>query len=50
MINSWSTFTNTYKEQSLFFNPMIPSNGNRQIKNEPNVNDYQKYNWLFGVR
>lgn len=50
MINSWSSYTNTYTEQSLYFNPMIPNgNGNKTI-NTPNVNDYQKYNWLFGVR
>ena len=50
MINSWSSYTNTYTEQSLYFNPMISNaNGNDGI-NTPNVNDYQKYNWLFGVR
>lgn len=47
MINSWSSFTNQYNEQSLFFNPITASNN--KINNNPSLNDYQKYNWLFGA-
>ena len=50
MINSWSTHTNTYTEQSLYFNPMISNTNGKDGINTPNVNDYQKYNWLFGGR
>jgi hypothetical protein len=50
MINSWSTHTNTYTEQSLYFNPMISNANGKDGINTPNVNDYQKYNWLFGGR
>jgi len=50
MINSWSSFKNVYTEQSLYFNPMIPNNNINKTINTPNVNDYQKYNWLFGAR
>ena len=50
MINSWSTHTNQYTDQSLFFNPLVPA-GNKyssNINNNPTLNDYQKYDWLFG--
>ena len=50
MINSWSTHTNQYSDQSLFFNPLVPA-GNKHsssINNNPTLNDYQKYDWLFG--
>jgi hypothetical protein len=49
MINSWSSFKNIYTEQSMFFNPMISSSTDN-VANKPNVNDYQKYGWLFGVK
>jgi hypothetical protein len=51
MINSWSTHSNTYNDQSLYFNPLVPA-GNRynaNINNNPTLNDYQKYDWLFGA-
>lgn len=52
MINSWSSFTNQYTEQSLFFNPLVPAGNrhNENINNNPTLNDYQKYNWLFGTK
>ena len=50
MINSWSSFKNIYTEQSMFFNPMISSSTDNNVSNKPNVNDYQKYGWLFGVK
>ena len=50
MINSWSSFKNIYTEQSMFFNPMVSSSTDNNVSNKPNVNDYQKYGWLFGVK
>jgi len=50
MLNSWSSHSNPYQEQSMFFNPMISNSNDREQINKVSVNDYQKYNWLFGTR
>jgi len=51
MINSWSSYTNQYADQSLYFNPLVPAGNkyNSNLNNSPTLNDYQKYDWLFGT-
>lgn len=51
MINSWTTFVHEHKGNSDHFNPMIPQmGGGDRSFNQPTVNDYKKYGWLFGTK
>jgi hypothetical protein len=51
MVNSWTTFVSENKNSSEYFNPMIPqSNPSFKPQNQPSVNDYKQYGWLFGVK
>ena len=51
MINSWATAISENKNTSEFFNPMVPQMGRQQVMgNNPTINDYKKYGWLFGSR
>lgn len=51
MVNSWQTYSNEFTEKSDYFNPMVPRydiNESNRLRNDPTVNDYVKYGWLFG--
>lgn len=49
MVNSWATFVNENKNSSEFFNPMVPQ-GHPSFRpnNQPGLDEYKKYGWLFG--
>ncbi len=53
MVNSWQAHSNEFTERADYFNPVIPKYDARQTKvfqNNPTMNEYMKYSWLFGKR
>ena len=53
MINSWSSAVNENKNSSELFNPMIPQMDKRNAgfpNQNPSLQDYKTYGWLFGGR
>lgn len=51
LLNSWDVASNENAAKEIQFNPNMPQGYpiyGAQIKNEPSVNDYKQYSWLFG--
>ena len=51
LLNSWDVVSNENATKEIQFNPNIPQGYpmyGAQVRNEPSVNDYKQYSWLFG--
>lgn len=51
LLNSWDVASNENAAKEIQFNPNMPQGYpiyGAQVKNEPSVNDYKQYSWLFG--
>lgn len=51
LLNSWDVVSNENAAKEIQFNPNVPQGYpmyGAQVRNEPSVNDYKQYSWLFG--